>query len=274
MAGTLTPNFESAHAAVSKGTGVVIDCDPQLIESAVFASVRGTTAEQAYQSAREVCYLETDPEYRDRAFAALNEEWFARLRLARPVFDALAERPAVIHGTSRCVLAPGMRRQDESAELYGHMKAGSARGDDTKPVLVLRLRPESFNSPAHILALLRHELLHIADMLDPGFGYDASPSQFYDDTGVPTAIRDRYRVLWDVHIDARLYREGRAAHEVRTRRFSEFSRGFVMLGPRVTAAFDSVFEADILTHENLVAFARTPMKLIEHVGLVRPMAYR
>lgn len=265
MAGTLTPDFELALAAVRTGEGAILDCDPQLMEAAVFAVIRGGPYEQTYQTARERCYGVSDLESRDRAFAELNREWFARLQLARSLFDALAERPSVVRATSRCILAPGLRRQDESAELYGRSKAASIGDDDAKPFLVIRIRPDSFKSPAHILKLLRHELMHIADMLDPDFGYDASPSQFHDDTGVPTAIRDRYRVLWDIHIDARLYREGRAAEEVRARRFSEFSRGFVMLGARLTPAFNAVFDAESFTHEKLIAFARRPLALIEHI---------
>lgn len=267
MAGALTPGLESTLAAVPAGEGVIVDCDPQLMEAAVFAVIRGGPYERTYQAARERCYDVCDLESRDRAFAELNEEWFVRLQLARPVFEALAERPSVVRSTSRRILAPGMRRQDESAELYGRSKAASIGVDDAKPFLVIRIRPDSFKSPAHILNLLRHELMHIADMLNPDFGYDASPSQFHDDTGVPTAIRDRYRILWDIHIDARLHREGRATMDVRARRFSEFSRSFVMLGSRLTPAFNAVFDAESFTHGNLIAFARRPFALLEHACL-------
>lgn len=54
---------------------------------------------------------------------------------------------------------------------------------------MVRLRPGSLQSPAHVAALLRHELMHIEDLLDPAFGYDLPPSQFHDDDGVPTQIR-------------------------------------------------------------------------------------
>ena len=168
MAGVLAPGFEATLEARDASGGIRIDCDPQLLEAAVFAAVRDTPLERNFQTAREVCYAVQDGEARDRAFAKLHRDWFARLSLARPVFESLAERPHISTRTIRCVIAPAIRRQDECAELYGH----STRGPSERPYLVVRLRPESFRSAAHIVSLLRHELMHIDDMLDPDFGYD------------------------------------------------------------------------------------------------------
>ena len=262
MAGVLTPEFETAFGWRTEAEDCRIDCDPQLVEAAVSEAVRGSKVDRGFQLAREACYGVRDIEARDRAFAKLYNDWFVRLRLADPVLEAIAQRPSISARTARRVLAPAIRRQDECAELYGN-HGGNAAG---RPYLVLRLRPESFGYPEHIARLLRHELMHIEDMLDPAFGYDPTPSQFNDSEGVPALIRDRYCVLWDTYIDGRLYREGRAGGGTRGKRLEEFGRAFPMLGAPTVAVFESVFDANDLDHQYLLECSRAPLRLLERVA--------
>lgn len=42
---------------------------------------------------------------------------------------------------------------------------------EAAPTLVVRLRPQSLLDQGALRTLLRRELLHVADMLDPAFGY-------------------------------------------------------------------------------------------------------
>ncbi|MCC6156305.1 MAG: hypothetical protein IT367_21240, partial [Candidatus Hydrogenedentes bacterium] len=198
-------------------------------------------------------------EARERAFVALNQEWFARLRLVAPVLKVIEECPDVSSSTARCILAPAYRARDECAELYGHTPTPCA----DKPTLVIRLRPESFTRPDEITGLLRHELMHISDMLDPAFGYDPSPQQFLHDDGVPTVLRDRYRVLWDTYIDGRLVQEGRAAGIAYERRCAEFGQVFKVLESFSIAAFDKVFGASELSHRHLLELSRNPRAILE-----------
>jgi hypothetical protein len=240
-----------------------IDCDPQLVEAAVFAAVRGTRVEREYQRAREICYVAPTFEARDRAFAKLNHTWFARLSLAAPLLDAFAERPRVSARVARCIIAPAVRRQDECAELYAH-----SGGDlDARPYLVVRLRPESFTMPARLTSLLRHELMHIEDMLDPRFAYDTALSQFQNCNGVPTVIRDRYRVLWDIYIDVRLQSEGRIGDDPFDKRSAEFAKAFPMLRSGTARAFQAWASSTRLTHPELIEFAREPLLLAKRLAL-------
>lgn len=259
MRGTFTPEIESTIAAQERGGRSYVQCDPQLIEMAVHAAVRGAVMEFEYQDAREACYESADSEARERAFVALNQEWFARLRLADPILKAIEEYPDVSARTARCILAPAYRARDECAELYGHTPIPYT----DKPTLVIRLRPESFNRPDEITGLLRHELMHISDMLDPAFGYDPSPQQFLHDDGVPTVLRDRYRVLWDTYIDGRLVQEGRGAGIAYERRSAEFCLVFKVLEPFIIAAFDKVFGAAELSHRHLLELSRNPRAILE-----------
>ncbi|NUM53803.1 MAG: hypothetical protein HUU46_09195 [Candidatus Hydrogenedentes bacterium] len=259
MQGTLTPEIESAIAAQERCGSSYVQCDPQLIELTVHAAVRGAALEHEYQDAREACYESPDSEARERAFVALNQEWFARLCLAAPVLKVIEECPDVSARTARCILAPAYRARDECAELYGHTPLPCAG----KPTMVIRLRPESFARPDEMTGLLRHELMHISDILDPAFGYDPSPQQFLHDDGVPTVLRDRYRVLWDTYIDGRLVQEGRGAGIPYERRRTEFCLVFKMLDPLNIAAFDKVFGAVELTHRQILELSRSPRAILE-----------
>lgn len=259
MRGTLTPETEAAIARQESHEASYVQCDPQLVEAAVHAAVRGAAFECEYQSARVACYEIDDAEAREHAFVALHRDWFTRLRLSEPVLDALDERPEVSSRTARCILAPAFCARDECAELYGTASNPCAG----LPTVTIRLRPESFVRPDDITRLLRHELMHINDMLDPAFGYDPSPAQFLDDDGLPTLIRDRYRVLWDTYIDGRLHREGRAAGNARAQRRAEFQQVFKSVEPLGATAFDKLFGAAELTHRRLLDFARRPQTILD-----------
>ncbi|MCC6793662.1 MAG: hypothetical protein IT366_00980 [Candidatus Hydrogenedentes bacterium] len=265
MRGTLTPEIEAAIAAQEDSGSSYVQCDPQLVEMAVLAVVRGAPMEREYQDAREACYEIEDTEARECAFAALNQEWFTRLRLAAPVLNALKDCPNVSARTARCILAPSFCARDECAELYGHASNPSAG----QPTLTIRLRPESFARSDYVTRLLRHELMHISDMLEPAFGYDPSAAQFLTSDGVPTVIRDRYRVLWDTYIDGRLHHEGHRAGSSHEQRRTEFCLVFRMLESLAIAAFDTVFAATALTHRQLIDFSRHPKSILEPHAAVR-----
>jgi hypothetical protein len=243
-----------------------VEFDPKLAESALFAVIRGSRQELAYHAAREDCYKETDLELRDRTFTRLDLEWFERLDIARPVLRAYAEWPDISSGVGRCIVVPGYRPQDECAELYVRSEPSMTRGN--KPNLLIRLSPESFRNPEHIQIFLRHELTHISDMMDPVFLYDPAIEQFYDDTGIPNAIRDRYKVLWDSYIDGRVCRGNLAPPALRKRRLHEFKALFRVLGDRTMDAFDSIFDARKLTHPEMMDIARTPLRLLERLDTV------
>lgn len=261
---TMDMDIDSGSFALIAGTDAKIECDPQLMEDSVFAMVRDTELEEEYHRARDRSYQIKDTEAREKAFAKLNREWFVQLELANPVVAALEEQPLILSRVSRCILAPGIRPKDESAELY--YRQGEQPGSESAigPCLVLRIRPVSFKRPWHIRILLRHELMHISDMLNPDFVYNPAISQFYDEKGVPNLIRDRYAVLWDSFIDGRLYRADQVDDNVRARRKSEFQKCFLVLGDDAPILFHKVFNANHLTHPQMVSFSKNPHTLLVH----------
>jgi hypothetical protein len=240
---------------------VRLECDPQLVETAVFTLLRDGPHAAEYHAGREACYAVPD-EDREAAFAAYHREWFERLALAQPVVDIILEYPTVLRGTARQILAPAVRKQDEIAELF----APAVAAEGARPYLVLRLRPDAFGHPEQIVKVLRRELMHVSDMLDVDFGYDPAPTQFLDSEGVPTVIRDRYRVLWSIFVDARLYRAGHVDAATISRRLEEFYKVFPMLGERRRAVFEAIFAGRAWRHGDFMLFARNPGRLTDLAG--------
>ena len=241
-----------------------VEWDPLLVEQVVFLAIRGTTGEKAYHAAREVCYQEPDLERRNHNFLRLDRDWFVKLNLARPAIDALAEWRMLLSRVQRCILAPSFRRRDGGAELYGTHAL-----DGPKPNLLIRLDVDLFSYPARMRAFMRHELMHIDDILDPEFEYDPSLSQFLDKHGIPNAIRDRYRILWNVQIDGRLSTryDGTIAPPLRNE--LEFNKLFRVLDAQCADAFRWILNTPRLTHPEILTFARAPLMLLANLEATR-----
>jgi hypothetical protein len=225
---------------------IVPEYEPAFVETAVLAALNDQRHECAFHAERDPLYAIADGDEREAAFTALHARWFDRLRLDHPLRQALAERPEIEAGCARCIVVHAPAARAEVADLLV-----SPWG---RPQLVLRLTPETLARPDCALALLRHELLHVADMLDPDFGYEPRlPSP--DGAAFDPARTGRYRVLWDAYVDGRLVRQGRVPSTRRGERLSEFRQAFGALGEGTEAAFERFFDADRCTHAGLIAFA-------------------
>jgi len=236
---------------------LVVEYEPRLVEEATLLTLRGAEAEPAFRRQRDRLYEIADPGAREAEFRALHAAWFERLGLGRTIGQALGERMSVVRAARACVVAYAASPRQEGAELFVRPPEEGTREADRRSV-VLRLRPERLLAAPQLLEFLRHELLHIADMLDPCFAYepwlpsaDAGPAN-------RELLKDRYRVLWDAYVDGRLSRLGWAPAGVRAERLSEFRRAFPALGERAEALFERFFSAALLRHAELMAFAVDP----------------
>jgi hypothetical protein len=144
---------------------------------------------------------------------------------------------------ARGVVARAAAACDEAADVL------VAPGE--RPTLLIRLLPATLSQPERAQLLLRRELLHVADVLDPDFGYAPAASA----PRLEAHRVERYRVLWDASVDGRLLRSGRAPSRVRAERESEFARAFPALGGRTAELFRRFFDGERCTHGELVAFA-------------------
>lgn len=235
----------------------MIEYEPRFVEEAVLLALRDHAEEGVFRAARDRPYEIPDAEARDAAFRRLHVAWFERLGLARPIQRALGEQPLIGGETRTCVVAYAASSRQEGAELFVR-PPGDGGSEAERRAVVVRLTPHMLLTPTRLLELLRHELLHIADMLDPRFGYGPRLPAPEGGAGFGPLMKDRYRVLWDAYVDGRLARLGRARREVRADRLDEFRRAFPMLGERTEELFDRFFTVAPLRHAELVAFALEP----------------
>jgi len=246
---TAGPTPDTPAAALTHVPPGVLEYAPELLEAALLHALQGSPGASAFHQQRDPLYEIADPEAREASFCALHSAWFARLRLGQVIEQALQEHPLIVQQVQGCKVLRARSARDEGAELF---VAAARRW------VVLRLRPERLVTPECLLTFLRHELLHIVDMLDPAFGYQPTlpPSEA---ESVPVhLLQERYRVLWNTSIDGRLVRLGLAPPTCRAHRFREFVQTFPRLGDCAAEAFARFFEGAAVTHAELVRGARAP----------------
>jgi hypothetical protein len=231
--------------------------DAVLVEEAVALALHARPR-APYWRERSQVYDLADEDEKAREFARLARAEFEALRLGEPVDRALREQPLLAVAAGGCLVLPAASLRDEGAELFVAREDGAP----VRRSIVIRLRARSFADPGALLSFLRHELYHVADMVDPAFGYDP----FIDEPGEEPAriklIVGRYRALWDAAIDGRLARQGRAPDAARSLRRREFAAAFPMLGEAGERAFLRWFDGPAPAHADLVAFARDPCQAV------------
>src|SRR5437867_4312313 len=148
---------------------ILLTYDPELVEDAVLLAEPklARVDARAFRRQRDRIYEVADAEEREARFRSLHLGWFARLGLNRIVERSVGERPEVAGRVAEGRVVRALTRNEEGADLIDHLGPGAA---EPRPMLVLRLRPAALVAADALLALLRHELQHVADMLDPAFG--------------------------------------------------------------------------------------------------------
>ena len=235
----------------AEAIGLVLD--PGLVEEAVLLAIQTSADQQEFRAARDSLYALAEPES-ERAFTELHFAWFQRLGLDRSIRLALAELPIIARSCTRCVVSRSVSARDEGADLLVNPDLSGVSG---RTVLV-KLRASAFGEPVPMLAMLRSELLHVADMVDPDFGYE--PTVKSADYG-PTygqLMRERYRVLWNVTVAGRLVRRGVAGPNAKAEADRSFVAAFPMLVADTDEAFARFFGGHKVTHAEMMSFAASP----------------
>ena len=234
--------------------------DPCLVEEAVLLALHRHDEDTAFHAERDAIYEQADEDAREAAFRSLHQAWFERLGLGTSIEQVLAEYPTVLPKVRQAIVALAKSRNDEGADLF---VATEKHDGGVKRSIGIQLLASSLRQHDEIVLLLRHEFLHIADILDPAFGYQVD---LPEPEGGPTAqqlVQDRYRVLWDVSIDGRLRRRGWAAPMAQQRRRSDFGKAFPSLGSETDRAFSRLFDGPRPSHDAFVSAALRPASLLE-----------
>ncbi len=109
---------------------------------------------------------------------------------------------------------------------------------------------------ADLAAFLRHELMHVVDMLDPAFCYAPDISLGGINEMEDHLIRERFRILWDIYIDSRLKKKGFSVLVSEEQLFKEFQEAFCFLGKeKQQSIFLKITHSDRLTQSDLIELA-------------------
>lgn len=209
---------------------------------------------------RERCRARLEPVYelpqeeRAERFAAAYAYLFTERTLGAGVADILAEFPALQGQVREVVVCQALAGREEEIALSA---------DGTR--IGVRLLLHRLVDGVETAPWLRHELLRVADLLDDAFGYDADAAG--RTPGEEHAIRERYRLLWDIAIDGRLARAGRVPDSSREECQRAFERAFSFLAlEERRAVFEALRQGTQVSHARLLRWAQDPATLVADLG--------
>jgi hypothetical protein len=235
---------------------IMIHYDPKLVEEAVFHAQRDSYVARELDEGRNRIYGIADAEQREPLFQELYSGWFARLGLGESVTRALREQPLILTSVQDCYVVCATGAKEEGAELF--VSADEAAAETPRRTLRILIRPQSLLAGADVLTFLRHELFHIADMVDPAFGYEPALPRSQGGDTYDTLITNRYRALWDMTINGRMMRRGWLPPHARDQELQEFRQAFPMLKDSAGECFPKFFDDDHPCHAALALFAFDP----------------
>src|SRR3989304_1953125 len=232
--------------------------DTTLVEDVVFREIKRREAigkdsdvKDYYDRHREI--YERREDSREKLFEKLHEEFFLKFGFGKPILDVLSE----------------FKEFDNKIKIIAVFKAlivsqeeASISNDSGK--IGLRIHPEQFFIQPKLEAFIRHELKHISNMLDGNFKY-----RKYNKTGAVSpaqenAIRSRYKIIWDIFLDGRIARSRKETVVLREERFAEFRELYRSIpSSHLDEIFEALWNAEKLTHEEILAMARDFKVLIK-----------
>jgi len=242
-----------------------IHYDPLLAEAVVLMEIKRREEAgdleplRAYRTLADPIYERIPLEAREGEFEKVHRGFFLRLGLGEALPKALGEFPELQDTVEEVFIGKAVAEQEEGADLgYGRTRIG------------IKVRPERFGDSQGLRRYLRHELQHLADVLDPAFGY-VREERLGSSPAEENLIRERYRLLWAVCIDGRLARQGKETIATKEDRLRDFETLYPRSPrPQRLAIFESLFGAERLTHGEILAMAKDPNTLLERVGEVSP----
>ncbi|HNQ73129.1 MAG TPA: hypothetical protein PKN95_05945 [Verrucomicrobiota bacterium] len=203
---------------------------------------------------REKCYDLRDPDARHAAFFQVHLDWFREWRLEQPLTEVVEEFVLVRGRLTTLAVRKATGRHDEGAELYVN-ETGERTG-------LLALRPERLLHRVTVRDFLRHEFMHLHDMLDPAFGYAPALDLPGLNAAQKRLARERYRLLWDITIDGRLAAAGHTPAATREQHMLAFDRGYSFWPEaRRGETLDSLWRCPAPRHTDLLALIADPRGL-------------
>jgi len=114
----------------------------------------------------------------------------------------------------------------------------------------------------HLKRMIRHELMHVSDMLSESFGYRAE--RLGCNPMEESIVKERYSIFWDIFVDSRLIRKGKETVSDKEGRYKEFESLYKKILPEVKMAiFDMLWQDESLTHDRMLELAKDVNKVMK-----------
>ena len=126
-----------------------------------------------------------------------------------------------------------------------------------RPMIEMRVLASRFCNPEEaqeLDAFLIQEFMHAKDMVDPEFDYE--DAFIPGNPSVKNLITARFRLLWNLYVDARLARAGIISTMPREARYREFDNFYRKVPEKQRRGiFEGIWQTEKFTHEELLSMA-------------------
>ncbi len=246
-----------------------INFDSTFIEEAVFLLMRTKQGDNLYRDfcneKEEIYQKGISGDERDNAFKLLYKKYFCSLGLEDFLKNICKDFPYLHKPEIRVVVKRVWNKKQEEAELYvqPHQKTVYLG------ILVRRILDLYF-----LESFLRHEFTRISDMLSLDFQYSPHPVLGGKNEIEDNLIRERFRLLWDFYIDARLRGKGVKTIKSCEEHKEEFERKFFFSAvPEREQILTKIHGCESLMQIDLLSWAGDPrgIKVLGEGGLRCPV---
>lgn len=125
------------------------------------------------------------------------------------------------------------------------------------PVIEIRVLASRFSNPdeaEELSSFLIHEFMHAKDMVDPEFDYE--DSFIPGNPSTKNLITARFRLLWNIYVDARLAKREIKSIMTKEARYREFDNYYRKVPEKQRRGiFEGLWKTDKFTHEELLSMA-------------------
>lgn len=234
--------------------------DPYVVEEIVFSKLREIEGSgnmelyEQYHNLSDRIYEFDDEDERSDGFVELNKEFFNTLGFSEVVRGVVDEFPEFHEKIEEIHIRKPTTMIEVGSDLV-----------DERRKAVIRLFPEQFMDITHLRKFIRHELMHVVDMLGEKFGY--KEGKLAKLPVEETIVREKYKLFWDIFIDSRLEKRGKETVRSKDERFGEFEKLYARLpADGKKAVFEGLWKEENLTHDKAVELAKDFTKLVAVYG--------
>jgi len=147
------------------------------------------------------------------------------------------------------VVKRGINKVDEGSNVLNRVSG--------HPIIEMRVLASRFSNPEEaqeLDAFLIHEFMHAKDMVDPEFDYE--DAFIPGNPSVKNLITARFKLLWNMYVDARLARMGVVSVQPKESRYREFDNFYRKIPDKQRKGiFEGLWQTEKLTHEELLSMA-------------------